>query len=180
MRKLHIMSGLPASGKSMFCETKAKENGDIVIHRDVVRQQLRELLGSSDYFPCSAENEYAFYMAHIRAAAMASIKDIWIDQTTINNRALRKLLTALDSVIDLVEFEIVIEVMETPYEICCQRNAVREGFACVPDKTMKSMMRNFFISDDNVIYPVMSHFNVGRITVNRHYIERSEGFDMVP
>lgn len=171
MRKLHIMSGLPASGKSTYCEAKAKENGDIVIHRDVVRQNLRELLGSEEYFPCSPDEEYAFYMAHIRTAANASKKDIWIDQTTLSEGALRKLISALDAWIDINKFDIQIEVLETPFDVCIERNSKREGFQCVPEDVMKSMNRGFNIPDGRYLNTVMPECVKGRIVVHRIFKE---------
>lgn len=167
MRKLHIMSGLPASGKSTYCEKHGRTNGDIVIHRDEVRNHLRELLGSDEYFPCSPDEEYAFYMGYIRTAANASKKDIWIDQTTLSEGALKKLILALDAWIDIKVFDIQIEVLETPFDVCVERNSKREGYQCVPEDVMKSMNRGFNIPDGRYLNTVMPACVKGRITVHR-------------
>lgn len=171
MRKLHIMSGLPASGKSTYCEKHGRENGDIVIHRDEVRNHLRELLGSEEYFPCSPDAEYAFYMSYIRTAATASDKDIWIDQTTLSNGAAKKLIQALDFAVPLdedyePEVDIIIEILHTPFEVCLERNANREGFARVPDETMQSMNRGFGISTklfDMLSPRISKHISINHI-----------------
>lgn len=143
------MSGLPASGKTTYCEAKAKEHGDIVIHRDEVRQHLRELLGSSDYFPCEPAQEYEFYMQYIRTAINASNKDIWIDQTTIGDAAAMKILRAIKEIIgssNLNNFKIILEVLLTPLEICKERNAKREKLLRVPNETIESMNKHFHFS----------------------------------
>ncbi len=167
------MSGLPASGKSTYCEAKGKEHGDIIIHRDVVRQHLRELLGSSDYFPCEPGQEYEFYMQYIRTAASASMKDIWIDQTTLSCGAAKKLIYALSKIINLDEVEINIEILNTPYEVCCERNATREGVARVPDEVMVSMQRGFNISSLLAYGDLPSSW---RITINNIKYTRKEQY----
>lgn len=141
------MSGLPASGKSTFCEEKSRENGDIVIHRDYVRAQLREMLKSNEAFPTENWIEYDFFINWVVAAINATKKDVWIDQTTLNAGALNKLLHALsDRDIKLQNFNIIIEKIDTPLDLCIDRDAKRTGFERVTGEVICSMARAFHMS----------------------------------
>lgn len=54
MRHIFIMSGLPASGKSTYVNANARPE-DTVLHRDDLRQQLRQETGRLDEsFPVSS------------------------------------------------------------------------------------------------------------------------------
>lgn len=166
MRTIHVMCGLPASGKSTYCEEHGKN--DIIIHRDVVRQHLRELVNSTEYFPTNADVEYMFLMNYVRAAYWGSNKDIWIDQTTLSNGAAVKLITRLAEIINFENVSIHFHIMKTPFETCMERNNKREGFARVSDKTMKSMAMDFRINPREVITVKLPNIKFGSVWESFH------------
>lgn len=65
MRTIHIMSGLPASGKSTYANNHAHPS-DIVIHRDDFRADLRRAYNTDSYFPVPAKEEYKMWMEHVK------------------------------------------------------------------------------------------------------------------
>ena len=99
MSNLHIMCGLPASGKTTYISKWAFAD-DRVVHRDEVRAMLRKRLNSDQYFPCSADEEYGYFLDACRYAAIdASGRgvDLWIDQTTLSSGSAHKLLKGLNA-----------------------------------------------------------------------------------
>ena len=135
MSNLHIMCGLPASGKTTYI-SKWAFTDDRVVHRDEVRAMLRKRLNSDQYFPCSADEEYGYFLDACRYAAIEASGrgvDLWIDQTTLSNGSAHKLLKGLNALQPLyTTFNmIVFEQVCTPLAVCLERNAKRTGFECV-------------------------------------------------
>lgn len=129
VRKIHIMSGCPASGKSTLIKSNALS--DMVLSRDAWRKTHR----GGKYSPKEREAWHAYINGYL-----ASLKsDIWIDQTTIGMSALKSLLEALKITPD---DEIIIHVLNTPLEICLERNAKRPAGEIVPKKQLMHMYDN--------------------------------------
>lgn len=149
MRTIHIMCGLPASGKSTFADLHGQN--DIVIHRDKVREQLRIMLKSNETFPTGNWVEYDFFINWVVTAINATNGDIWIDQTTLNAGALNKLLHALNKRIqNLDNFNFVIEKIDTPIEVCIERDSHRTGFERVTESVIRSMNNGFTLSAQSI------------------------------
>ena len=139
---IHIMSGVPGSGKSTFIKEHATE-GDIILCRDAWRDKWREamrkLAGIDDYFPFDRQQEYKLWSAYVdeHIAVAPKFGDIWIDQTSCSLGALIKILKVISAAINKLptnrDYDILIHIMETPYEECIRRNELREGNAKVPD-----------------------------------------------
>lgn len=168
MRTIHIMSGLPASGKSTYCENAGGTRGDLVIHRDDIRAELRKALGSKEVFPCSAKEEYDYFIQYLATAINGSDKDVWIDQTTLSAGSAVKLIKSLGKFIDWSDFKITFEVIHTPLDICIARDAVRSGFEHVTEEVIRNMNKGFNITLDEVLNHLSENF-VAQIDMAHHY-----------
>jgi predicted kinase len=160
------MSGIPASGKSTYIEEHQLEN-DLVCSRDNFRTLVRIGLGSSDYFPVSAEREWFLWLGHVNSELIIyPARDIWIDQTTNGIGAFEKIYKDLF----LTDYdEIIIHIFETPYEVCLARNAKRHGYTQVPQATMESMQDGFVRR--NITRAKIKHPNV---KIVRHLADGKE------
>lgn len=133
------MSGVAGCGKSTWVREHAAW-GDYVLSRDEFRDYLRRTLGKpNDYFPCPEPEEWKLWTKHIIDCMKAGpATDVWIDQTTLTQKALEKLLFAL--CLDFTDSDVVqVVVMKVPLERIKEQNALREGFARVPDEVIESM-----------------------------------------
>ena len=148
IQQIHLMSGLPGSGKTHYLDKCIGEDVfNRILHRDDVRAQLREHYNKPDeYFPCSEKEEYdAWIMACVSVMiAHPNAHHYWFDQTTLGNGAVAKfynaLAIALDNIgIDITDYQFIVEIMDTDYDLCVARNAKREGFARVPENILEHM-----------------------------------------
>ena len=139
MRKVHICSGIPASGKSTYIADHA-ELCNIVLHRDDFRAQVRDILGTTAYFPLPSNEEWTLWLTTINTRLLHSPHiDFYIDQTTIGTKALAKLLRGLFLTGNDI---IIVHKFNTPLEVCLELNACRTGHEFVPEDVIVDMHRN--------------------------------------
>lgn len=174
MKILHIMSGLPGSGKSTYIHQWASPL-DTIVSRDEVRASIRKQHDSTEYFPVPAAEEYEIWAkACAEAIEKASpVDNIWLDQTSLNNGAVIKLLTAIGAHTDLSDCQVVIEIVHTPINVCLERNAKRTGFARVPDEVIERMSKSFDINTKDLIAVLGAGWE-SRVFVSR-IVESEEG-----
>lgn len=141
MRNIYILSGLPGSGKSTYISQHAA-CGDLAIHRDDQRELLRQQLGLAHAMDCPPVLEYERWIEHLRDCLYKCPNvDAYIDQTTLTQGALNKLLTGIAPVVSGNDF-ITIICIHTNINQCLERNAKRECDARVPDDVIHSMARS--------------------------------------
>lgn len=138
MKKLILMMGPPASGKSTITNLIAENHNKVcIVSRDAIRFSL--LRDGEDYFAHEDEVVETFY-SRINEALRNSDYDIVIaDQTNVTLRA-RSEFWAKVSIPSNVE---VLGIwVEIPKEVAISRNKSRTGRACVPDHVIKNMYAN--------------------------------------
>lgn len=142
MNTVYIMSGLPGSGKTHYCNKHGKN--DIVLHRDEFRASLRKELNINKYFPVSSREEQKLWAKEIEKTitkAKKLGKSIWIDQTTLTEKSLRRIINLFDE-----DWEIIIVMMVTEIEECLMRNKTRSGYEFVPEKVISDMENNYHLN----------------------------------
>lgn len=147
MKTIHLLSGLPGSGKSYYLDNVIGEDAKHrILHRDDVRAQLREKLKSKEYFPVPNDKEFEAWILACVSVIIAhpDAEHYYFDQTTLGNGSAAKFYNELaaallDVNINITDYIFCIDVMDTDLDICLERNAKREGFACVPEKILKNM-----------------------------------------
>ena len=146
MPTIFIMSGLPGCGKTTMVNQWAQPD-DIIMRRDDFRAALRKANKTDEYFPVPAAEEYRLWLDQIADASKALPRhNIWIDQTTLSNSSLLKLLLGLMDNLDWKSYNFQVMVIHTPLATCLERNEKREGFARVPEHTIRDMARFFHIN----------------------------------
>ena len=139
MKKLIIMCGCPASGKStLILERYMKSNlTTVVVSRDKIRFSI--LKDCDDYF---SKEKVVFrkYCAEINKA-MADGADIVVaDATQINAKSRKKLFDNLN-----IPNDYFVEAMclDTPLQECLIRNSKREGREFVPETAIREMYEKY-------------------------------------
>lgn len=130
MKKLILMQGLPASGKS----TKAKElvaAGAVRINKDLLRTMLH-----FDAF--SRDNETVTFLVSqaIAVELLLQEKTVVIDDTNLNPKTVsgwRTLAAGADAPLEII-------VVDTPVEECIRRDALRTGKEKVGEKVIRDML----------------------------------------
>ena len=138
MRKIHIYSGPPASGKSTYIKGQIAHNPPIHLSRDAFRATLREFYGTDRYFPTASKNEWQLWIGLCNTTLTHNPNlDIHFDQTTISVKTLARFIDELCLRSD--EDALFIHVFETPLETCLKRNALRRGYEAVPPAVIEEM-----------------------------------------
>lgn len=130
MSKLYIMMGIPGSGKSTWCEENIS-NKDNYVSRDRVRFGL--LKAGDNYF--AKENEVYKEFINIIDKKLMTYNEVYVDQTSLNSGARRKLIRSLQIKPD----EIHVIWLKTPLQKSLLQNAKRKGLERVPDHSIIQM-----------------------------------------
>lgn len=130
MSKLYIMMGIPGSGKSTWCEENIS-NKNTYVSRDRVRFGL--LKPGDNYF--AKENEVYKEFISIIDKKLMTYNEVYVDQTSLNSGARRKLIRSLQIKPD----EIHVIWLKTPLQKSLLQNAKRKGLERVPDHSIIQM-----------------------------------------
>lgn len=135
-KKVWLMCGIPASGKSTWIKEN-KLNNSLVVSRDEIRKQL---IGNGEYF--SKENEVFlnFYKTIQSGLDDLKIENIYIDATHVSKRSRVKILNCLNFPKNT---ELNVVWLNTPTFTCLERNKKRTGFAYVPESALNHMEIQF-------------------------------------
>lgn len=129
MATLYVMCGIPGSGKTTFAHSCDMQN-TVYVSRDECRFKL--VRDDEEYF--SKEKEvFDNFISEIDANINLGFS-VFADATHCNVMSRRRLLQSIKSSPD----QIAAIWFDTPFEVCLERNAKREGRAKVPYQAMKN------------------------------------------
>ena len=160
---IHLLCGIPGSGKSTFVHKQLESGKGIWISRDNVRKALvGENVTDSQYFS-QEKRVFADFVMQINDAISLGYEHIYVDATHISPASRAKVLNQLYV---NENSALILEVFMTPAEECLRRNELRSGFARVPDSAILNMARDFQ-------YPTREEFanrtyGFDRISINEH------------
>ena len=134
-KKLYIMCGAPASGKTSYVQTHAPRGTSAHISRDRVREVF--LADDESYF--SAEKKvFEEYIDQIKSAIFSPwVEVIYADATQISEKSRLKILHSLG--LALAGVDVYVIDFETTLEECLERNRGREGRARVPESAIRNI-----------------------------------------
>ena len=147
MKKLYLMVGCPASGKSTVAKRIAEKEGGVVVSRDGIRFKL---LGTNDYYFAKEDVVFATYINEINKALKTN-DVVVIDATHLSDKARNKTL----SQIDLTDVSVRPVVMTTPLDTALERNENREGRTFVP----RSVLRRMYYQCTDPKDDVLNHYD---------------------
>ena len=138
--QLFIMIGAPRSGTSTFARKRFTNA------RHISREEIRfsVLKPDEDYFSKEKLTWKMFIDAIQQAVNDDLCDEIVIDASHLNFPSRRKLTNALDDAL-VNSWEIYYIYMDTPYDICCQRNDLRTGRANMPHNVIRDMWNKMTI-----------------------------------
>lgn len=169
-QEVKVMVGIPqpASGKSTWIKNEIarleEEHKTVaVISRDVVRFSM--LADGEDYF-AHEDEVFAEFIRQINEAMEVGIDIVFVDATHISSGSRFKLLSQL---LPDPSTHLTFEVIDTPIEICLERNEKRKGRAKVPESALRRMAKNArfpkFLEFSNTYYGFKD------ISINIHKME---------
>lgn len=128
---LNVMVGIPASGKTSYAKFRSEKDGAVYVSRDEIRRnKINE--GEEHY---SKETEVFNEFIEKIQSALDSYKTVFADATHLSEGSRRKLLRNLN----LKDVKVVAIYIDTPYNICFDRNSKRGSRERVPEEVMESM-----------------------------------------
>lgn len=135
MSTLFIMVGVPGSGKSFVADAVSKAVTSVVVSRDSIRFNL---LKEDDEYFAKEKQVFAAYIKEIQKH-IDKEEIVFADATHLNEASRRKLISNLKLA---KEDYVVPMVIETPLEICLERNARRTGRERVPESVIENMFES--------------------------------------
>ena len=134
---LYVLCGVPASGKTSFGKSYAKEHDMAYVSRDEVRYTLIE---DKEHYFDREDEVYREFTNRIIMNIMNG-KSVIADATHLNPKSRNKLLTYVFKKVQPNSVSAI--VINTPFAVCFDRNSKREGLTRVPDNQMYRM-RNLY------------------------------------
>ena len=125
MKKILILRGLPASGKSTFAKQLLDEN--LGAWKRLNKDELRAMLDNSHHTPANEK-----FVERVRdmmlMEALKEGKHVVIDDTNLSDRPVERIKQVAQQYTQIsgIQVHIKIKEMNTPLEECLQRDAVRE------------------------------------------------------
>lgn len=142
-KSLYIMVGIPGSGKSTWLKNNVINPKAAIVSRDVIRYAL--LKEEDNYFDKESLVYNRFIMTIHAALSDSNIDTVYADATHLTIRSRAKILNALKGSIARNNVDVFAVYFDISFKTCMERNALREGRACVPSAVMRRMNEQFEI-----------------------------------
>lgn len=165
MINLHILCGIPASGKSTWAN---QQNGQI-ISRDEIRKQYVGENPGKNYF--SKERQvYKKMIANIKTAIKENVENIYVDATHINEASRMKLLCHFRNNKNNKRINLTFDCFPILLHTALERNSKRKNFHKVPEEALKSFYFRWTLpsEEEMITYLDWGFHNVNTIL---HYTE---------
>ena len=138
-KKIYLMCGVPASGKSTFVQQNMNPVTDVWCSRDQVRFSM--VSEDEEYFAKEPE-VFATWIKNINdALVLDSVQNIFVDATHLNKASRLKTLNLLH----LENADVISVVAQASLPTCLKRNKERTGRAQVPNTVIRRMYMNFTV-----------------------------------
>lgn len=137
--ELIINRGLPASGKSTqsFHDVQADFGGTIRVNRDDIRKMLHQ----SVFLGRTTENNVERARDDmIRGAMKRRIPKVISDDTNLNPAVVKHLA----KIAEFFGYGVTVRDFDTDLKTCIERDAQREGTACVGEDVIRKMHKDYF------------------------------------
>lgn len=136
MSKVIILKGLPASGKSTYCNEKLADPAYKRVNKDAIRHMLA---GDGYYDKPDEKLVHDLYLSNIKYCLEKGY-NVLCDATQLavkNETELRKIALGYDAEVEVVFFD-------TPVDECIKRDKERTGFAHVGEKVIRGFYNRYF------------------------------------
>ena len=141
-KKIHLLCGIPASGKSTWARkyVEVANNKNInatIVSRDEIRKKLVGEDANADLYFSREKEVFSQFIESINASiADPTTDEIIIDATHLNKISRDKVLNQINGNKDI---ELIIECFPIDRNIAMLRNNERTGFAKVPPHAIYNM-----------------------------------------
>ncbi len=160
--ELILFCGLPASGKSTYSKLY-KEKGYVVLSSDEIRLEIQSKLDGGEMVMPSNTNLNSMVFDQIKsytANALKNGKSVVVDATNLGRRRRRIFLRQLYR----TPCKKICVLFLTSINECKRRNALRQGYAVVPDDIMQKMCTNielpYYFDGFDEIIPIIDDVQV--------------------
>lgn len=139
MQTIHLMVGVPGTGKSTWIETVMENMTSArCISRDKVRASINQNI-DENYFE-KEKAVFAEFVRQINEAIKDGVQDIFIDATHINSKSRAKILRELRP---KAHTTLMCEVIDVSLDTAMERSSRRSGWQRVPDTVIQNMWESF-------------------------------------
>lgn len=133
--KVVMMMGIPGSGKTTKAKKLAAQDSNKWVR--ICRDDLREMSGT--YWVPDREDYIHRAVYALIEVAVSEEKNIILDEMNINPETKLRYIFHLQEMARKYDctFHLIVDIVDTPLEVCLERNSTREGDRKVPEVVIR-------------------------------------------